>query len=108
MWFRTIFRRSRSAPDGRRPTTAEPSHGRRAPVVGRRPAPQEPPLFDEAFLRRLERMSLQAQRTLRGNLGVRYVKTEQTSDGYTFIAVGQAWKGLTLAAIAVSDVYVDA
>lgn len=29
-------------------------------------------------------------------------------DGYTFIAVGQAWKGPTLAAIAVSEVYVDA
>ena len=27
---------------------------------------------------------------------------------YTFIAIGQAWKGSTLAAIAVSEVYVDA
>lgn len=40
MWFATIFRRK---------TT-----------------PTEPPLFDEAFLRRLERLSVQAQRTLRG------------------------------------------
>jgi uncharacterized protein (DUF58 family) len=39
MWFATIFRRKSSTP---------------------------PPLFDEAFLRRLERLSLQAQRTLRG------------------------------------------
>lgn len=39
MWFATIFRRKSSIP---------------------------PPLFDEAFLRRLERLSLQAQRTLRG------------------------------------------
>jgi 3-hydroxymyristoyl/3-hydroxydecanoyl-(acyl carrier protein) dehydratase len=29
-------------------------------------------------------------------------------DDYTFIAIGQAWKGSTLAAIAVSEVYVDA
>jgi uncharacterized protein (DUF58 family) len=41
MWFRDIFRRRSSA--------------------------AEAPLFDEAFLRRLERLSLQAQRTLRGN-----------------------------------------
>ena len=41
MWFRDIFRR--------------------------RAKPGEAPLFDEAFLRRLERMGLQAQRTLRGN-----------------------------------------
>lgn len=40
MWFATIFRR--------------------------KPATTEPPLFDEAFLRRLERLSLQTQRTLRG------------------------------------------
>ncbi|OAN48624.1 hypothetical protein A6A03_07570 [Chloroflexus islandicus] len=40
MWFATIFRRKLAA--------------------------TEPPLFDEAFLRRLERLSLQAQRTLRG------------------------------------------
>lgn len=41
MWFRDIFRRKSSAPAA--------------------------PLFDEVFLRRLERLSLQAQRTLRGN-----------------------------------------
>ena len=41
MWFKDIFRRKTSAPAA--------------------------PLFDEAFLRRLERLSLQAQRTLRGN-----------------------------------------
>ena len=29
-------------------------------------------------------------------------------DDYTFIAIGQAWKGSTLAAVAVSEVYVDA
>lgn len=40
MWFKNIFSRSAAA--------------------------AEPPLFDEAFLRRLERMSLQAQQTLRG------------------------------------------
>ena len=41
MWFKDIFNRK---------TSVEPA-----------------PLFDEAFLRRLERMSLQAQRTLRGH-----------------------------------------
>jgi uncharacterized protein (DUF58 family) len=50
MWFKTIFRRRAPRPAGRE----------RARVP-------EGPLFDEAFLRRLERMSLQAQRTLRGN-----------------------------------------
>jgi uncharacterized protein (DUF58 family) len=40
MWFKNIFSRRNSAP--------------------------EAPLFDEAFLRRLERLSLQAQRSLRG------------------------------------------
>ncbi len=40
MWFATIFRR--------------------------KPTSTEPPLFSEAFLRRLERLSLQTQRTLRG------------------------------------------
>lgn len=42
MWFKTIFR----------PKTDTPT---------------ERPVFDEAFLRRMERLSLQAQRTLRGN-----------------------------------------
>lgn len=51
MWFKTIFRRSGPAPRQRR---------ERAPA-------QEGPLFDEAFLRRMQRMSFQAQRTLRGN-----------------------------------------
>jgi uncharacterized protein (DUF58 family) len=55
MWFKTIFRRSRT-PDG-------PARAR----SGRRPAAGAHPLFDESFLRRIERMSLQAQRTLRGN-----------------------------------------
>ncbi|GIV97336.1 MAG: hypothetical protein KatS3mg057_1993 [Herpetosiphonaceae bacterium] len=41
MWFRDILRRKRAA--------------------------QTAPLFDDAFLRRLERLSLQAQRTLRGS-----------------------------------------
>ena len=40
MWFKNIFSREKKA--------------------------DELPLFDEAFLRRLERLSLQAQRTLRG------------------------------------------
>jgi uncharacterized protein (DUF58 family) len=44
MWFKNIFRR--------------PSRELRQ---------QDAPLFDERFLRRLERLSMQAQRTLRGN-----------------------------------------
>jgi uncharacterized protein (DUF58 family) len=56
MWFKTIFRpktaRQAADPQARR------ARGQRAP---------DGPLFDEAFLRRLERMSLQAQRSLRGN-----------------------------------------
>ena len=35
-------------------------------IFNRRAAAATQPLFDEAFLRRLERLSLQAQRTLRG------------------------------------------
>jgi uncharacterized protein (DUF58 family) len=35
-------------------------------IFSRRDSPSVAPLFDEAFLRRLERLSLQAQRTLRG------------------------------------------
>lgn len=54
MWFKTIFRRNPPAP------TQGTSRRRKAPVTAQ-------PLFDEAFLRRLARMSLQAQRTLRGN-----------------------------------------
>jgi uncharacterized protein (DUF58 family) len=50
MWFKTIFRRSGPPPPQRRERVA-----------------REGPLFDEAFLRRMERMSFQAQRTLRGN-----------------------------------------
>jgi uncharacterized protein (DUF58 family) len=50
MWFKSILRRSSAPPR------------RAAPVKD-----VEQPLFDEAFLRRLERLSLQAQRTLRGN-----------------------------------------
>ncbi|RRR69105.1 MAG: DUF58 domain-containing protein [Candidatus Viridilinea halotolerans] len=52
MWFKTIFRRKQSV-------------AAQSPL--RRTATQERPLFDEHFLRRIERMSLQAQRTLRGN-----------------------------------------
>lgn len=52
MWFKTIFRRKQPM--------AVPS-----PL--RRNNSSERPLFDELFLRRIERMSLQAQRTLRGN-----------------------------------------
>lgn len=58
MWFKTIFRnnRRRGGPQAAGP---EPQ---------RRPQPAaDAPLFDEAFLRRLERLGLQAQRTLRGN-----------------------------------------
>ncbi len=51
MWFKTIFRRKPAA--SRKPRTAATR--------------SDGPLFDEAFLRRLERLSLQAQRTLRGN-----------------------------------------
>ncbi len=59
MWFRTIFRRrGKSQGDQARPVTSP---------YGRRPERSDAPLFDEAFLRRMERMSLQAQRTLRGN-----------------------------------------
>jgi uncharacterized protein (DUF58 family) len=35
-------------------------------IFSRKGGASEPPLFDEAFLRRLERLSFQAQRTLRG------------------------------------------
>jgi uncharacterized protein (DUF58 family) len=54
MWFKTIFRRSPAGP------------ARRASAAARA-ADENAPLFDEAFLRRMERMSFQAQRTLRGN-----------------------------------------
>jgi uncharacterized protein (DUF58 family) len=56
MWFKTIFRPKRPR--------AERS---REPLRHSRSAAAERPLFDEAFLRRMERLSLQAQRTLRGN-----------------------------------------
>lgn len=56
MWFKTIFRRK---PD-------QGVAGARAATPRRAPQP-EARLFDEAFLRRMERMSLQAQRSLRGN-----------------------------------------
>jgi uncharacterized protein (DUF58 family) len=52
MWFKTIFRPKTA------PTQQTPS---------RRAASAPAPLFDEAFLRRMERLSLQAQRSLRGN-----------------------------------------
>ncbi len=51
MWFKNIFRQSNKT--------------RRGP--GKRRA-QDGPLFDENFLRRLERLSLQAQRSLTGHL----------------------------------------
>lgn len=60
MWFRTIFRRSRQTADGRQQTADARAGSGRASAVS-------PRLFDEAFLRRMERMSLQAQKTLRGN-----------------------------------------
>jgi uncharacterized protein (DUF58 family) len=55
MWFRNIFR----------PKAQMPADG----TVPRRrnPSADDAALFDEAFLRRMERLSLQAQRTLRGN-----------------------------------------
>jgi uncharacterized protein (DUF58 family) len=56
MWFKTIFR-----PDRAR------AERKREPLRPRRGQAAERPLFDEAFLRRMERLSLQAQRTLRGN-----------------------------------------
>jgi uncharacterized protein (DUF58 family) len=55
MWFKNILR-----PDARR--SAADDVPRR-----RNPAADDAPLFDETFLRRMERLSLQAQRTLRGN-----------------------------------------
>lgn len=55
MWFKTIFRRS------------QPTDGQPRAQSGRGPTRGARALFDEAFLRRIERMSLQAQRTLRGN-----------------------------------------
>lgn len=52
MWFRNILR----------------PFVNRAPINARRRRPIDTaPLFDELFLRRLERLSLQAQRTLRGH-----------------------------------------
>ncbi|NJN17877.1 MAG: DUF58 domain-containing protein [Oscillochloris sp.] len=53
MWFKTIFRRKAPRPNQPRPRRAS--------------ADADAPLFDELFLRRMERLSLQAQRTLRGN-----------------------------------------
>jgi uncharacterized protein (DUF58 family) len=52
MWFRNILQR-------------RPKNSRRA--ARSRAAATDEPLFDESFLRRLERMSLQAQRSLRGD-----------------------------------------
>jgi uncharacterized protein (DUF58 family) len=53
MWFKNIFRPSNKMA------------GRLRPAPRRRP--DEERLFDESFLRRLERLSLQAQRSLRGH-----------------------------------------
>ncbi len=53
MWFKNIFRPTAKSASRLRP-------------VKKRNAGDEP-LFDENFLRRLERLSLQAQRSLRGN-----------------------------------------
>ncbi|HMQ30333.1 MAG TPA: DUF58 domain-containing protein [Chloroflexaceae bacterium] len=64
MWFRTIFRRRAARP----PEPGDQGERPRLWRVGARPGPRPGErLFDEAFLRRMERMSLQAQRTLRGN-----------------------------------------
>lgn len=52
MWFKTIFR----------PLNRANQRG-----AGRDRRTKEEPLFDESFLRRLERLSLQAQRSLRGH-----------------------------------------
>lgn len=60
MWFKTIFRRKQGA--GREAQGAAAAGARARRVAG-----GEGRLFDEAFLRRMERMSLQAQKTLRGN-----------------------------------------
>lgn len=54
MWFRNIFHPLRKG-IGRRRTAAKKNRA------------DDEPLFDESFLRRLERLSLQAQRTLQGN-----------------------------------------
>lgn len=58
MWFKNIFRPKSNAPERRGDARPSRQSGR-----GR----GDEPLFDEQFLRRLERLSLQAQRTLRGN-----------------------------------------
>jgi uncharacterized protein (DUF58 family) len=61
MWFKTIFRNKderRRTKDERRSSLRPSSFALRQP---------DQPLFDEAFLRRMERLSLQAQRSLRGN-----------------------------------------
>jgi uncharacterized protein (DUF58 family) len=52
MWFENIFRRR---PDAERSSTASSRRNQ-----------EKSPLFDETFLRRMERLSLQAQRSLRG------------------------------------------
>ena len=60
MWFKTILRRRQTEDDGRKTVT----RNRPSSSVYRQ---DSEPLFDEAFLRRMERLSLQAQRSLRGN-----------------------------------------
>ncbi|WP_097653804.1 DUF58 domain-containing protein [Candidatus Chloroploca asiatica] len=56
MWFKTIFRRKQRTADALARSSQGQGHTN-----------SHGPLFDEAFLRRMQRMSLQAQRTLRGN-----------------------------------------
>lgn len=60
MWFRNILRRNS-------PSSSSSNSQRRAPAGRRQRAVADEQLFDENFLRRLERLSLQAQRTLRGH-----------------------------------------
>jgi uncharacterized protein (DUF58 family) len=60
MWFKTILRRNKALDGGRQAVA-----GQRPPSAASRA--DDGPLFDEAFLRRMERLSLQAQRSLRGN-----------------------------------------
>lgn len=62
MWFRNIFRAKQSG-NGVRQRVVQ--NLRRPNASAARAANDA--LFDESFLRRLERLSLQAQRTLRGN-----------------------------------------
>ncbi len=67
MWFKNIFRRRSTAARSEDQTAGGQPVAATARFGLPRARPRSEPLFDELFLRRLERLSLQAQRTLRGN-----------------------------------------